>query len=70
MLEKVEGRRKRGNQRMRQLDVINNVMDMMVRDREALPVHGVTVRPDWVTEQHGQFCSYNVRDSFIAFKKL
>ena len=35
MLEKVEGRRKRGNQRMRQLDVINNVMDMMVRDREA-----------------------------------
>ena len=51
MLGKIEGRRRRGCQRMRWLDVIDNAMDMnlgklreMARDREAWPaaVHGVT----------------------------
>ena len=50
MLEKIEGRRRRGHQRMRQLDGITEVMKMnllklweMVRDREARhdAVHGV-----------------------------
>ena len=50
MLEKIEGRRRRGHHRMRWLDGINNAMDMnwgklleMTRDREIwrAEVHGV-----------------------------
>ena len=58
MVRKIEGRRRRGHQRMRLLDGITNAVNVnlgklreMVRDREAwcAALHGVA--NNWVTEQ-------------------
>ena len=63
MLEKIEGKRRRGRQRMRWLDSIIDSVDMnvsklqeTVKDREAwrAAVHGVAKSHDTVTEQQQQ----------------
>ena len=60
MLGKIEGRRRRGSQRMRRLDGITDAMDMnlgklreKVKDREAwcAAIHGVTTNQTSVGDQ-------------------
>ena len=74
MLGRIEGRRRRGHQRMRCLDGLTDAVDMnlgklwaMVRDREAwhAAVHGVLKsQTDWATEQQQPRILYPARLSF------
>ena len=79
MLGKTEGKRKRGQQRMRKLDGITDSMDMnlskfwkIVKGRQGwhAEVHKVTVRHDLVTEQHIKYLRLFILSNFPVFLLL
>ena len=77
MLEKIEGNRRRGRQRMRWLDSIINSMYMSlsklwetVKHRETwhATVHGLAVRRNWVTaQQQKHLAIYDSRDNTVDY---
>ena len=84
MLERIEGRRRRGRQRMRRLDGITDSMDMrvsklleMVKDRDAwcAAIHGIEKSWTWLSDStamlfHTYLTTVECKRNFYMYREI